>query len=60
MLDGLAFVKAQKDHGARPEGARVLGRHAGRVIEPMREHLEDMQISTLALVVGGQSDKAGG
>jgi shikimate dehydrogenase len=24
MLDGLAFVKAQKDHGARPEGARVL------------------------------------
>lgn len=24
MLDGLAFVKAQKDQGARPEGARVL------------------------------------
>jgi shikimate dehydrogenase len=24
MLDGLAFVKAQKDHGARPDGARVL------------------------------------
>jgi shikimate dehydrogenase len=24
MLDGLAFVKAQKDEGARPEGARVL------------------------------------
>ncbi|MCV7014170.1 shikimate dehydrogenase [Mycolicibacterium madagascariense] len=24
MLDGLAFVKAQKDAGARPEGARVL------------------------------------
>jgi shikimate dehydrogenase len=24
MLDGLAFVKAQKDHGARPSGARVL------------------------------------
>jgi shikimate dehydrogenase len=24
MLDGLAFVKAQKDHGAKPEGARVL------------------------------------
>jgi shikimate dehydrogenase len=24
MLDGLAFVKAQKDHGAHPEGARVL------------------------------------
>ena len=24
MLDGLAFVKAQKDHGARPAGARVL------------------------------------
>ena len=24
MLDGLAFVKAQKDHGAEPEGARVL------------------------------------
>ncbi len=23
MLDGLAFVKAQQDHGARPEGARV-------------------------------------
>ena len=24
MLDGLAFLKAQKDHGAEPEGARVL------------------------------------
>ena len=24
MLDDLAFVKAQKDHGAEPEGARVL------------------------------------
>jgi shikimate dehydrogenase len=24
MLDGLAFVKAQIDHGAQPEGARVL------------------------------------
>ena len=24
MLDGLAFVKAQKDHGAHPVGARVL------------------------------------
>jgi shikimate 5-dehydrogenase len=24
MLDGLAFVRAQKDHGAEPEGARVL------------------------------------
>jgi len=24
MLDGLAFVKAQKDHGARPAGSRVL------------------------------------
>ena len=24
MLDGLAFVKAQKDEGAQPEGARVL------------------------------------
>ena len=24
MLDGLAFVKAQKDHGAEPAGARVL------------------------------------
>jgi shikimate 5-dehydrogenase len=24
MLDGFAFVKAQKDHGAQPSGARVL------------------------------------
>jgi shikimate dehydrogenase len=24
MLDGLAFVKAQRDHGAEPDGARVL------------------------------------
>jgi shikimate dehydrogenase len=24
MLDGMAFVKAQKDHGAQPEDARVL------------------------------------
>jgi shikimate dehydrogenase len=29
MLDGLAFVKAQKDHGARPSGARVLLLGAG-------------------------------
>jgi shikimate dehydrogenase len=29
MLDGLAFVKAQKDHGAQPEGARVLLLGAG-------------------------------
>jgi shikimate dehydrogenase len=30
MLDGLAFVKAQKDHGARIEGARALLLGAGR------------------------------
>jgi shikimate dehydrogenase len=29
MLDGLAFVKAQRDHGARPQGARVLPTGAG-------------------------------
>jgi shikimate dehydrogenase len=29
MLDGLAFVKAQKDHGARIEGARALLLGAG-------------------------------
>jgi len=29
MLDGLAFVKAQTDHGAQPEGARVLLLGAG-------------------------------
>ena len=29
MLDGLAFVKAQKDGGAQPEGARVLLLGAG-------------------------------
>jgi shikimate dehydrogenase len=29
MLDGLAFVKAQKDHGARPAGARTLLLGAG-------------------------------
>ena len=29
MLDGLAFVKAQQDHGARPQGARVLLLGAG-------------------------------
>ena len=29
MLDGLAFVKAQKDHGAQPAGARVLLLGAG-------------------------------
>ena len=29
MLDGLAFVKAQKDHGARPGAARVLLLGAG-------------------------------
>jgi shikimate dehydrogenase len=31
MLDGLAFVKAQKDHGAQPEGgAGTPGRSGGR------------------------------
>lgn len=29
MLDGLVFVKAQRDHGARPQGARVLQTGAG-------------------------------
>jgi shikimate dehydrogenase len=29
MLDGLAFVKAQKDHGAQPAGARTLLLGAG-------------------------------
>lgn len=29
MLDGLAFVKAQVDHGAKPHGARVLLAGAG-------------------------------
>jgi shikimate dehydrogenase len=29
MLDGLAFVKAQQDHGAQPDGARVLLLGAG-------------------------------
>jgi shikimate dehydrogenase len=29
MLDGLAFVKAQQDHGAQPQGARVLLLGAG-------------------------------
>lgn len=29
MLDGLAFVKAQKDHGAQPHGAKVLLLGAG-------------------------------
>src|SRR5258706_14068754 len=29
MLDGLAFVKAQHDHGAQPQGARVLLLGAG-------------------------------
>jgi shikimate dehydrogenase len=30
MLDGLAFVKAQKDQGTQPKGARVLLVGAGR------------------------------
>jgi shikimate 5-dehydrogenase len=29
ILDGLAFVKAQRDHGAQPQGARVLLLGAG-------------------------------
>jgi heme-degrading monooxygenase HmoA len=29
------------------------------MIDRMREHLDDMQISTLTLVVGGQIDKVG-
>jgi quinol monooxygenase YgiN len=30
------------------------------MIERMRGHLDDMQISTLRLVVGGQTDEVGG
>jgi shikimate dehydrogenase len=32
MLDGLAFVRAQQDHGAKLEGARVLLVGAGRAV----------------------------
>ena len=38
MLDGIAFVKAQKDHGAQPEGARVLLIGAGGATTWSRPH----------------------
>jgi shikimate dehydrogenase len=49
MLDGLAFVKAQKEHGAQPEGARVLlvgagGAGSAIAIELLRAGVRELVI----------------
>src|SRR5215203_464356 len=49
MLDGLAFVKAQKDHGAQPEGARVLLVGAGGADSAIA--IELLQAGVLELVI---------
>ena len=49
MLDGLAFVKAQKDHGAQPEGARALLIGAGGAGSAIA--IELLQAGVLELVV---------
>jgi shikimate dehydrogenase len=49
MLDGLAFVKAQKDHGAQPEGARALLVGAGGAGSAIA--IELLQAGVLELVI---------
>jgi shikimate dehydrogenase len=49
MLDGLAFVKAQKDHGAQPEGARALLVGAGGAGSAIA--IELLQEGVLELVI---------
>jgi shikimate dehydrogenase len=49
MLDGLAFVKAQKDHGAQPEGARALLVGAGGAGSAIA--IELLQARVLELVI---------
>jgi shikimate dehydrogenase len=49
MLDGLAFVTAQKDHGAQPEGARALLVGAGGAGSAIA--IELLQAGVRALVI---------
>jgi shikimate dehydrogenase len=66
MLDGLAFVKAQKDHGARPEGARALlvgagGAGSAIAIELLKAGVRELVIhdadeSRVATLLGLLSD----
>ena len=49
MLDGLAFVKAQQDHGAQPEGARALLVGAGGAGSAIA--IELLQAGVLELVI---------
>jgi shikimate dehydrogenase len=49
MLDGLAFVKAQQDQGARPEGARVLLVGAGGAGSAIAIALLDAGVKELVL-----------
>jgi shikimate dehydrogenase len=49
MLDGLAFVKAQKDHGGQPEGARALLVGAGGAGSAIA--IELLQAGVLELVI---------
>ncbi|WP_250035280.1 shikimate dehydrogenase family protein [Paractinoplanes maris] len=55
MLDGLAFVKAQKDHGARPEGARVLLVGAGGAGSAIAIALLEAGVSDLVIHDADQS-----
>ena len=47
MLDGLAFVKAQIDHGAQPDGARALLLGAGGSV-PVGQPVEDSMEAILS------------
>ena len=49
MLDGLAFVKAQQNHGAQPEGARALLVGAGGAGSAIA--IELLQAGVLELVI---------
>jgi shikimate dehydrogenase len=49
MLDGLAFVKAQTDHGARIEGARALLIGAGAAGSAIAHALLDAGVSELGI-----------
>jgi shikimate dehydrogenase len=55
MLDGLAFVKAQKDHGARPEGARALLVGAGGAGSAIAIALLEAGVSELVIHDADQS-----
>jgi len=59
MLDGLAFVKAQKDHGARPSGSRVLLLGAGGAGSAIALALLDEGVAELVVHDADEARAAG-